>query len=529
VRGLVLGCALMTAGAVHAETRTYALAVGNNAPPVEAEGEQHLDSLRYADDDAADFYLFARDVSHRAVLLTVLDAASQRRFPDLAETARPPTMAELTRAVATLRAQFQADVRDGHDPVLLLFFSGHGTRGGKRPPSLTLLDQPLTQELLYDTILAALPARYVHLFVDACHAEEVVRPRDLEAQPVEITDQDVQTYAARATLARFPHVGAILATASGVQAHEWDVYQRGVFSHELLSGLRGAADINGDGKIEYSELSAFLGAANREVADPRARLSVVVRPPSVNRRAALVDTARLRGTFRLVGRGDWGEVSIEDELGNRVADFHAEPGHQVALALPSERALFVLHRRGEARLRGAAGAIVRLDELRFAKAGMAARGAIHSALQRGLFATAYGPRYYRGFVDRNAELTPVPIPQDAPVLHLPATRELDQARYKQERSAGIALMGVGGALAVVSVVMAALAADALAEFQAATFERPAAEARERGVSFEAAAFALAGVAVAAGAVGIGIYVRGRKYQARPAKVGWFPNALRVRW
>ena len=36
-----------------------------------------------------------------------------------------------------------------------------------------------------------------------------------------------------------------------------------------------------DGKIEYSELSAFLSAANREVTDPRARLAVVVHPPAM--------------------------------------------------------------------------------------------------------------------------------------------------------------------------------------------------------------------------------------------------------
>src|SRR5262249_4236809 len=152
------------------------------------------------------------------------------------------------------------------------------------------------------------------------------------AQPVDVTDEDVQAYAARSTLARFPQVGAVLATASGVQAHEWDVYQRGVFSHELLSALRGGADVNRDGRIEYSEVSAFLGAANGEASDPRARLSVVVRPPALNRRAVLVDTTRLGAVFRLVGHGsELGQIFVEDELGNRVADFHPEPGHETTL------------------------------------------------------------------------------------------------------------------------------------------------------------------------------------------------------
>src|SRR5258706_222403 len=177
-----------------------------------------LEPLRYADDDAAVFFAFTRELSQAAVLLTVLDAASQRRFPELVGVARPPTLVELRRAVAMLRERFEADRRAGHEPTLLFFFSGHGTRGGSRPPSLALLDEPLTQEILYRDVLAALPARYVHIFVDACHAESVVRPRDLEAQVVALGAEDVQAYAARSTLARFPHVGALVATASAAQA-----------------------------------------------------------------------------------------------------------------------------------------------------------------------------------------------------------------------------------------------------------------------------------------------------------------------
>jgi uncharacterized caspase-like protein len=48
-----------------------------------------------------------------------------------------------------------------------------------------------------------------------------------------------------------------MASASNTQAHEWDDYQTGVFTHELLSGLRGGADVNGDGRVEYSEMAAF--------------------------------------------------------------------------------------------------------------------------------------------------------------------------------------------------------------------------------------------------------------------------------
>ena len=43
-----------------------------------------------------------------------------------------------------------------------------------------------------------------------------------------------------------------------------------MFTHELLSGMLGAADVNGDLVVEYTEVQAFVAAANRDIKDPRA-------------------------------------------------------------------------------------------------------------------------------------------------------------------------------------------------------------------------------------------------------------------
>ncbi len=55
----------------------------------------------------------------------------------------------------------------------------------------------------------------------------------------------------------------VIATARDQQTHEWDAYAGGVFTHQVISGLRGAADVNRDGRVEYSEVHAFLTSANR--------------------------------------------------------------------------------------------------------------------------------------------------------------------------------------------------------------------------------------------------------------------------
>ncbi len=99
--------------------------------------------------------------------------------------------------------------------------------------------------------------------------------------------EEVEQVMADTTLGRFHNVGAIVAAATNGQTHEWDQYHQGVFTHELLSGLRGAADVNEDSAIEYSELGAYLSAANREVPDLRARLKVITSPP--RRRSTLAD------------------------------------------------------------------------------------------------------------------------------------------------------------------------------------------------------------------------------------------------
>src|SRR4030095_4720240 len=153
-----------------------------------------------------------------------------------------------------------AAVARGEEPTVLVFYSGHGARAADGQGALTLLDGLLTRDMVYPQLLAPLGSRFVHLFVDACNAEAVVRPRDVQAPVVDASAEDISAALREATLRQFPRVGTVVASTSGAQAHEWDVYQSGIFTHEILSARRGAADIDGNRRIEYSELAAFLGA-----------------------------------------------------------------------------------------------------------------------------------------------------------------------------------------------------------------------------------------------------------------------------
>lgn len=421
--------------AAAAPKHVYVLAIGNNSSAPTREGPNgtngqtlEQEPLHYADDDAAAFFEFTEPFAKMGVLLVDMDADTRRRFPTEAAIARPATIAQLRAAVGGLRAAVLQDQANGVQASVLIFYSGHGARSAGEA-HLVLRDAALTRDLLYDEVLAALPAQYIHLFVDACYAEAVVRPRDVDASVVQLGPDLLNQYENTRTLTRFPNVGAVIASTGASQTHEWDVYGHGVFTEELLSGLRGAADVNGDGRIEYSELQAFLAAANREVKDVRARLAVVIRPPTADQHTAIVDLAALGAQSRLSGiPGSAGHIFLEDHFGNRLADLHGEIGSAVSLVLPPGRVIYLHGRHGEAQISLHPGETVMFSQLTLSESSARARGAMGDAMAMGLFASPFGPSYYRGFVDEASEVVPVEFrdPVDTRVLALPSQETVAQ-------------------------------------------------------------------------------------------------------
>lgn len=397
-----------------AATRLHALVVGNNDvfPGPEEERPPSLVPLAYADDDAAAVSSLLSEVAASLHLLTVMDASTQALYPKLVPLSRPPSLVSVERAVSAIATEIERDRARGDQSVVWLFFSGHGSASYRGEPALALSDGGLSRSYLYHHVLARLPATHVHLLVDACHAETIVRPRDTSAQVVSVDPDAANALLIRSTLAGFPNTGAILVSSRDAQAHEWDAIGHGVFTHELLSALRGAADVNRDRLIEYSEISAFMSAANRGVDDPRARVTVSLRAPPVNRRAPLLDlSAFAPGKVSwLVGvSGGRGVVHVLDSVGRRVLTLHNAQDHEASLLLPPSPVLYVVTRGYEARFSARAGQVVRFSDLKFTPSATRSRGFRASALERGLFAIPFGRAYYDGFIDNAPELLPVPL------------------------------------------------------------------------------------------------------------------------
>jgi hypothetical protein len=402
---------LATAPASAAPDRAaYALIIAHNGGLDRSQAP-----LRYADDDGARYHELLAPRVKEAVLLSVLDAETQGLHPGLAAKTRPPTRAALKEALARLNARMAEDRARGGRPVLYFVFTGHGKRGPAGEGTVSLLDGPFTRTDLFQGVLAPSQASLIHLIVDACDSYYFVHSRG--ALPVGPTQAAaVKGLLATRELERYPQVGVVLSTSTEQESHEWSAIRSGVFSHLVRSALAGAADVNADGRVEYSELHAFVAAASQGTEDVRGRLAAFVRPPALDRAVPLADlgTSASLG-YLLVPPGTEGRLWVEDERGLRVAEFHKERERSLVLALPTGRGYFLRARGREAPFTfSRAGAVVDGGGLAWRDTGLAARGAVQDALRDKLFSVPFGSRFYQGYV-ASLELQPV-TPEEGPDL-----------------------------------------------------------------------------------------------------------------
>lgn len=378
----------------------YALIVANNQ-----SNDASLAPLQFADDDGARYYEAFAPRAAEAVLLSVLDDDTQRRFPGLAAHAAPPTHANLRDALARLNARMKADRAAGREPTFFFVFAGHGKRGEAGEGSIALLGEDFTRSALFSEVLAPRQASVTHLVIDACDSYFFVNQRGgLPTAPARA--EAVAGFLEARSLDRYPDVGAVLSTSSQQESHEWAAIHAGVFSHEVISALLGAADVNADGRVEYSELRAFVAAANQRVEDPRGRVQMFARAPAVDRAAPLADlTAGSRYAYLLLPAALEGRHWVEDGHGVRLLDFNKEPERPLVLALPPGQRYFVRTATREAQLEtGDGGRVFDARQLAWAPVQLAARGSLDEGFRQHLFERPYGPRFYEGFVSSSGEV-----------------------------------------------------------------------------------------------------------------------------
>lgn len=375
----------LVAAVASAKDVRLAIVVGNNGSATLGRAE-----LRYADDDAAKYAaLFATSTAEDVELLARFDADTARLFPAQAKKAVAPTRVAIDAAVGRMAARAKA-ARDQGDRVVFTFvFAGHGDVEEGRG-FLELEDGRFFREDL-ESMLTKVPADRAHVFLDACNSVYMLVARKPGGTRF-TTPEEIE----RSMAARLAHVGTFVSTSADAQVYEWSRIESGVFSHSLRSGLSGAADLDGDGRVTYAELRAFVRISAAGVPNARFRPRIYARGPG-GRDDEVVFEPRAAGEGRKVSlsAGTERRVTLLDADEVPLIDVRLEKGFGTNVYVPRpepERRTMTLveHEDGKAERR---------VELAFAETGSTEEAPAKPALAARtagrpfelLFAVPFGP------------------------------------------------------------------------------------------------------------------------------------------
>jgi hypothetical protein len=445
-------------------TATFALIIGVNRADDAA-----LKPLLYADDDAARYQLLFQSLGAHTALLTRPDENTRRVLPAAIALAQTPNRASLAAAVTQLGADVRAARARGQHTVFYFLFAGHGNVDQGRA-YLALEDQRLDGEELDRLVLRPIGADQTHLIVDACYSYFLARERGPGGQA-----RVVRGFSATGGGLDRPDVGLLLSTSSARESHEWDGFQAGVFSHEVRSGLAGAADANGDGRVDYREIAAFIVRANEAIPNDRLRPDVFARPPQGEPNLFDLHPGGRRNLV-VDGRIAAGHYFIEDRAGNRLLDFHSAPGQTVKVIRSEDETVFLRNVDNDREYEIARGTDeIQVSSLTSKAAVLRTRGAAHHAFSL-IFSLPFDAAAVAAYHFPPAVEAPENTP---PTVTATATAPVPVRVTSWKRRAAIAAavgagLGAAGALAIV-VSSRGLAAEA----DQATSQRETVELNER--------------------------------------------------
>ena len=222
----LLALSLLAADAAHAGTplRRFALLIGTN------DGGPTRVRLRYA----------ATDARAMAKVLTSLGGVQPTDLLVVEE----PDVAALRKAFATMDGwldRAKAAGGQGARTEVVVYYSGHSDEKGLLPAG---------QLLKYDELRALvrqLDADVRIAVLDSCASGALIRTKGGKRRPAFLVDESNQVKGQ-----------AILTSSSADElAQESDGLGGSFFTHHLVTGLRGAADTSGDGRVTLSEVYQY--------------------------------------------------------------------------------------------------------------------------------------------------------------------------------------------------------------------------------------------------------------------------------
>lgn len=316
--------------------QSYALVVGEN------RGGPGQHTLAFAE----------RDAERMGALLGELGRVPREHLRVL----KAPSVTELRAALAALRAELAAQAAAGARTQLVFYYSGHA-----RAQALSLGDD----ELPLDEVRAALtdlPSTLTIVVLDACQSGAFSGVKG--ARPS-------QDFSAVSVSALRSAGFAVMASSTAAElSQESQELEAGYFTHHLAVGLRGAGDVDRDGRVSldeayrYAYAQTLAATARTRVGMQHATLETAIAgrgdvpltyPADADAQLVLAPETRGRVLVELPGHGAV------------VAELVKVAGSELSLALPHGRYEVLLREDGADLARActlelAQGASTRLDE-----------------------------------------------------------------------------------------------------------------------------------------------------------------------
>jgi hypothetical protein len=413
----------------------------------------HRPDLQYADDDGARYYrtMSTAAPAQNIRLLTRFDASSRKLYPELAKVSSPPTIKNVTAAVARLAREINEAKKRGAKTRFYFVFAGHGDVEDGRG-YLEMSDGRFGPDQL-ESVVEQIDADIEHLILDSCNSFFMIAPRGpggrVWATPEDLSGGFVE---------RHPNVGLALSTSAAAQTFEWSEIQSGIFSHEIRSALTGAADVDGDGHISYGEIEAFIHVANKQLKNERFAPKVFVRGPGGHQEQPMW-TMKSEGKRTLELGMQKERLWLTDENGVRIADVHKEEGFRLSITLPVQPEAKVIAHRIHPQPDGARPTVseieiaagddgpLLLDSLERTNTQLtvlAARG--YDSLFATLFAEPFGKKSYEDFLAFRETSTPEVFgigPEQAQKMELYLGVLAEEDRRRRKMGGASLLIGSG--------------------------------------------------------------------------------------
>jgi hypothetical protein len=206
-----------------ARAATYVIAVGNN------QGRGDEPALRFAERDAQDL----ADVLRRL----------GRTEPENATVLLGEGADDLRRVLLGTNVRLRASPTREQGDALIVYYSGHADAAG-----LHLGDTVLPYEEL-EAVVAGSPARVRLLIIDSCRSGGITQIKGAKPSP---------PFAIRLDQRLEAEGMAIITSSSGTEdSQESEALRASFFTHHFVTALRGAADLDRDGRVTLNEAYGY--------------------------------------------------------------------------------------------------------------------------------------------------------------------------------------------------------------------------------------------------------------------------------